>query len=115
MSNTKSRGRGRNHERVKASSKITKKRHIFLKRRGTHYLGKQMLTDEFINIEQSLLSRQFPKICGFEDTVIGKLQEFDVIPTEKKYIQILHDLPVHWVCIANMESRKKDNEICLKI
>ena len=33
MSNTKSRGRGRNHERVKASSKITKKRHFSQKKR----------------------------------------------------------------------------------
>ena len=40
-----------------------------------------MLTDESINILQSLLSIQFPKIFGFQDTVIGKLQEFDVIPT----------------------------------
>ena len=63
------------------------------------------------NIAQSLLSKQFPKVCGFQDTVIGKLQEFDVIPTEKNYIQIVHNSSLHWVCVANMESRKKDNEI----
>ena len=70
-----------------------------------------MLIDESINVAQSLLSKQFPKVCGFQETVIGKLQEFDVIPTEKNYIQILHDSSLHWVCVANMESRKKDNEI----
>ena len=70
-----------------------------------------MLADESINIVQSLLSKQFPKVCGFHDTVIGKLQEFDVIPTEKNYIQIMHNSSLHWVCVANMESRKKDNEM----
>ena len=70
-----------------------------------------MLIDESINVAQSLLSKQFLKVCGFQETVIGKLQEFDVIPTEKNYIQILHDSSLHWVCVANMESRKKNNEI----
>ena len=70
-----------------------------------------MLTDESINIAQSLLSKQFTKVCGFEDTFIGKLQEFDVISTEKNYIKILHDSSLHWICVANMESRKKDNEM----
>ena len=83
----------------------------FSKEEECTILGKQMLTDESINIAQSLLSKQFPKVCGFQDTVIGNLQEFDVIPTEKNYIQILHDLSLHWVCVANMESRRKDNEI----
>lgn len=66
-----------------------------------------MLTDKSIDNAQSLLLKQFSKICGFQDTV-------DVIPTEKNYIQILHDSSLHWVCLANMESRKEDNEIhCL--
>ena len=70
-------------------------------------LGKQVFTDKSIHSVQSLLSKQFSKICGFQDTV-------DVIPTEKNYIQILHDSSLHWVCLANMESRKEDNEIhCL--
>ena len=83
----------------------------FSKEEECTILGKQMLTDESINIAQRLLSKQFPKVCGFQDTVIGKLQGFDVIPTEKNYIQILHDSSLHWVCVANMESRKKDNEM----
>ena len=83
----------------------------FSKEEECTILGKQMLTDESINIAQSLLSKQSPKVCGFQDTVIGKLHEFDVIPIEKNYIQILDDSSLHWVCVANMESRKKDNEI----
>ena len=51
-------------------------------------LGKQMLNKESINKAQSLLSKQFPKIFGFPETIIRKLQEFHVIPTEKNYIQI---------------------------
>ena len=47
-----------------------------------------MLNKESINIAQSLLPKQFPKICGFPETIIRKLQEFHVIPTEKNYIQI---------------------------
>ena len=53
-------------------------------------LEKQMLTDEFINITQSQNS--------FQRSVVSKTQ-------------ILHDSSLHWVCVANMESRKKDNEI----
>ena len=70
-----------------------------------------MLTDESINIAQSLLSKQFPKICRFQDAVIGKLQEFEVILTEKNYIQIIHGSSLHWFCVANMESRKKGSGI----
>ena len=97
---------------VKASGEIIKKRKMnFSKEEECTILGKQMLTDESINIAQRLLSKQFPKVYGFQDTVIGKHQEFDVIPTEKNYIQILHDSSLHWVCAANMESKKTDNEI----
>ena len=92
---------------VKASGEIIKKRKMnFSKEEECTILGKQMLTDESINIAQRLLSKQFPKVCGFQDTVIGKLQEFDVIPTEKNYTGSLH-----WVFAANMESGKTDNEI----
>ena len=83
----------------------------FSKEEECTILGKKMLTNESTNTAQSLLSKQFPKVCGFQDTLIGKLQEFDVIPTEMNYIQILHDSSLHWVSVANMESRKKDNEM----
>ena len=83
----------------------------FSKEEECTILGKQMLTNESINIAQSLLSKQFPKAYGFQDTVIGKPREFGMILTEKNYIQILHDSSLHWVCVANMESRKEDIEI----
>ena len=34
-----------------------------------------------------------------------------MIATEKNYIRILHDSSLLWVCVANMESSKKDNGI----
>ena len=46
---------------------------------------------------QGLLSKQFPKISRFQDTGIG--------------MNYLADFSLHWVCVANMESRKKYNEI----
>ena len=112
MSNIKGRGEIEIPNVVKASGKIIKKRKMnFSEEEECTIRGKQILTDESINIAQSLLSKQFLKVCSFQNTVIGKLQEFDVIPTGKSYIQILHDSSLHWVCLAIMESRKKDKEI----
>ena len=96
---------------VKPSGEIIKKKINLSKEEEYIILGKQMLTDKSIHNAQNLLLKQSSKICGFQDTVIGKFQEFDVIPTEKNYFQILHDSSLHWVCVANMESREKDNEI----
>ena len=68
---------------VKATGEIIKKRKMNLsKEEECTILGKQMLTHESINIAQSLLSKQFLKVCGFQDTFIGKIQEFVVISTE---------------------------------
>ena len=49
-------------------------------------MNREMLTDESVNIAQILLMEQFPHIGGLQDTVIGKVQEFSVIPANKKYI-----------------------------
>ena len=68
----------------------------FSKEEERTILGKWMLTDESINIAKSLLSKQFQKICGFQDTVTWILQGIDLIPTWKN---------LHRVCVANMESR----------
>ena len=68
---------------VKATGEIIKKRKMNLsKEEECTILGKQMLTHESINIAQSLLSKQFLKVCDFQDTFIGKIQEFVVISTE---------------------------------
>ena len=48
-----------------------------------------MLSDESINLAQKLLKEQFPEISGFQDTVIGKTQSFDIIKTG-----------LHWVTLG---------------
>ena len=53
-------------------------------------LNSKMLTDESINIAQKLLKKQFPTIGGFMDTCLGNNQQFDIIPRDKPYIQVLH-------------------------
>ena len=68
----------------------------FSKEEERTILGKWMLTDESINIAKTLLSKQFQKISGFQDTVTWILQGIDLIPTWKN---------LHRVCVANMESR----------
>ena len=75
-------------------------------------LNKQMLTDESINIAQNILKKQFPKIAGLQDTVIGKTQAFDIIRNEEKYIQILYAGSFHWIRVANTQKNKTDNSYC---
>ena len=57
-----------------------------------------MLSDESINIAQNLLYVQFPELCGFQDTVIGKTQKFEKVKEKKNVIQLLHAGSMHWVC-----------------
>ena len=45
---------------------------LFSSKEKATILKKQMLTDESINIAQNILKKQFPKIAGLQDTVIGK-------------------------------------------
>ena len=47
-----------------------------------------MVTDKSTNIVQNILKKQFPKIAGLQDTIIGKTQVFDIIMD--MYIQIPH-------------------------
>ena len=49
-----------------------------------------MLTDESINLAQNLLVKQFPGILGLRDTCLGKMDQFEIIPLDKPYIQLLH-------------------------
>ena len=48
-------------------------------------LNGDMLTDESVNIAQNILSDQFPGFGGFQDTVIGKTQAFDVVKSAEPY------------------------------
>ena len=71
-----------------------------------------MLTDESINIAQNILHEQFPNLGGLQDTVVGKIQSFDVVSKSTSYIQILHVGSLHWVCVANMKNDREFNDYC---
>ena len=97
---------------VEASGPTKKKRKLCFSKEEEDVIDqREMLSDESINVAQNLLSSQFPEIKGLQDTVLGKLQEFDVINKDKSYIQILHAGSLHWVCVANTLPQKTDNEI----
>ena len=63
---------------------------------------RRMLSDESINLAQNLLHEQFPHLFGLVDTSIGKWREFDIVPSDEPYVQILHAGSLHWVCVANV-------------
>ena len=61
---------------------------------------------------QNLLKVQFPEISGFQDTVIGKTQSFNIGKTNENFIQLLHLGSLHWVCVANVSENKSHNGEC---
>ena len=92
---------------VEAHGVIKKRRKLDLsKEEKDAIIGKEMLSDESINIAQNLLKQQFPNLNGLVDTSVGKCQEFDIIPAKQRYVQILHAGSLHWVCVASV----KENE-----
>ena len=93
-------------------TKRKKRKLIFSIEEKDTILNKHMLTDESINIAQNLLKQQFPQIHGFQDTVIGKTQCFDVIGSKSKFVQILHAGSLHWVTVANMDDEKNSRAEC---
>ena len=68
-----------------------------------------MLTDESINLAQVLLVKQFPGISGLMDTSLRKMHQFEIIPVDKIYIQLLHAGSMDWVCISNLETNKYES------
>ena len=68
-----------------------------------------MLTGKSINLAQNLLAKQFPGISGFMDTCLGKMHQYEIIPVNKPYVQLLHAGSMYWVRILNLETNKCDN------
>ena len=91
---------------------VTQRKLIFNKEERDTIMNKHMLSDEAINLAQNLLKAQFPEITGFQDTVVGKTQSYDIIRKEENFIQLLHAGSLHWVCVANTASNKHDNGEC---
>ena len=70
-----------------------------------------MFSDESINLAQNLLKEQFPEIFGFQDTVIGMIQSFDIIKTDGNFIYLLHVGSLHWVCVANVSENNGECQL----
>ena len=58
----------------------------------------QWLSDESINLAQSILFKNFPLISGFEDTTLGPLNMLSVQTGE--FVQVLHENN-HWVTVSS--------------
>ena len=56
------------------------------------------LSDELLNLAQTILFKNFPLIRGFEDTTLGPLNMFSVQTGE--FIQVLHENN-HWVTVSS--------------
>ena len=104
---------GTGESKVVGKSFSNKRRNLlFSLEENATILNKQMLTDESVNIARNILKKQFPKIAGLQDTVIGKTQAFGIIRKEEKYIQILHARSFHWICVANTQKNKTGYSYC---
>ena len=60
------------------------------------------LSDESINLAQTILFKNFPLISGFEDTTLGPLNMFSVQTGE--FVQVLHENN-HWVTVSSPTER----------
>ena len=56
------------------------------------------LSDELLNLAQTILFKNFPLIRGFEDATLGPLNMFSVQTGE--FIQIVHENN-HWVTVSS--------------
>ena len=65
--------------------------------------GNQMLSDQSINICQTLLKQQC-KLRGLEDSIVCMHGTPKVVPPGEHFVQILHCGSEHWVCVANIQS-----------
>ena len=60
------------------------------------------LSDESINLAQTILFKNFPLVRVFEDTTLGALNMFSVQTGE--FIQVLHENN-HWVTVSSPTER----------
>ena len=68
-----------------------------------------MFTDQSTNLAQNLLAKQFSGFSGLIDKCLGKMHQFEIIPVDKSYIQLLHAGFMHWVRISSLETNKYNN------
>ena len=96
-----------NKSKVRTKIRTTQSYNNFIRRQLS---SNEWLSDETINLAQYLLHKQFPITKGFEDTTLGKLQQFSA--QKNRFIQIIHDNN-HWVAIyADSDSDKLIVYLC---
>ena len=63
-----------------------------------------MITGRLINSAQNVLVKQFSGVLGLRNTCLGKMHQFEVIPVDKPYIQLLQPGSMRCVCTSNIET-----------
>lgn len=58
------------------------------------------INDSLVNASQELLKKQFPDLCGLQDTAMGYIMNYKIAAGE--FIQILHPVNNHWLIVANI-------------
>ena len=64
----------------------------------TEIIENKWLSDESINLAQTILFKNFPLISGFEDTTLGPLNMFSVQTSE--FVQVVHENN-HWATVSS--------------
>ena len=96
---------------VPASGKAKKNRKLILSDREIKLIhSNKMLTDESINLGQQYLKEDFPGFAGFFDTALLKWNDQDIIPTQRRYVQIVNLGNSHWVCVSSTSKSKNSNQ-----
>ena len=76
----------------------------------------QWLNDNIIYAALTLLHQHASDTYGFQSPQCGKHLDFTPVPTNKKYIQILHVDESHWILISNIDVRQDtmiQNHVCI--
>lgn len=81
-------------------AKKTKKFPIFTRKMREDLRRGQQLTDEHVNLAQSLLKEQFPHLGGFQNSLLS--QNYGFIPQDRESIQIHFVGGNHWCVSASI-------------
>ena len=79
---------------------------------GSH----QWINDNIVYAALTLLHQQDPEIYGFQSPQCGKFFRFKPVPTNKKYVQVLHVEECHWITVSNIDVRQDTmirNQVCI--
>jgi len=73
---------------------------------------KSWLNSSIIDATQTVLSKQFPDLNGFQSVGCGQGMTFSIM--KGKFVQILHDEQrIHWITITNIGTEKPNCVLCM--